>query len=68
MEPQSGCAMSSWEPGFGDLHLDPDLSTLRWVGRKERTVLCIADVVWPPVEAVAASPRAIRQKQPDRLA
>src|SRR4051794_33127374 len=29
MEPQRGYAMASWERGYGDFHLMPDLSTLR---------------------------------------
>src|SRR6185437_3001649 len=39
MDPQPGYAMASWERGYGDFHLLPDLDTLRripWLGRTAR--------------------------------
>ena len=41
-----GYAMSSWESGYGDMLLKPDLSTLRPVPWQEGTVMCLADVAW----------------------
>src|SRR5918912_3798411 len=29
MDPQPGYGMASWEKGYGDFHLEPDLATLR---------------------------------------
>ena len=36
MEPVSGYAFANWEKGYGDVHLVPDLTTLR-VPRGEQT-------------------------------
>src|SRR5438309_3380492 len=46
MTPVSGYAMSSWERGYGDFVMRPDLSTLRPVPWQEGTVLCLADLEW----------------------
>lgn len=66
MEPQKGYD-SGWASGYGDVHLRPDLTTLRWLAWRPRTVLCIADVIGPDGEEVAVSPRAILKKQIQRL-
>src|SRR6202047_2745559 len=39
-----GYAMSSWERGYGDMMLLPDLDTLRPVPWQEGTVICLSDV------------------------
>src|SRR5919199_3192905 len=36
MDPQPGYGMASWEKGYGDFHLEPDLATLRRVPRRGR--------------------------------
>ncbi len=41
-----GYAMSSWERGYGDMMMVPDISTLRPVPWQEGTVICLADVAW----------------------
>ena len=49
--------MSSWERGYGDFVLRPDLTTLRMVPWHEATALVLCDVEWAdgsPVVAVAA--------------
>ena len=63
-----GYAMSSWESGYGDMVLTPDLDTLRPVPWQEGTVVCLADVAWPDGSDVAASPRQILRGQLARLA
>jgi glutamine synthetase len=62
-----GYAMASWERGYGDFELVPDLSTLRPVPWQEGTAVCLADLRWPGGEEVAASPRQILRRQLARL-
>jgi len=63
-----GYAMSSWERGYGDFVLQPDLDTLRFVPWHEGTVLVLADVRWEDGTPVTASPRQVLRRQLDRLA
>ncbi|MBE2319711.1 glutamine synthetase [Solirubrobacter sp. CPCC 204708] len=63
-----GYAMSSWERGYGDFEMVPDLATLRPVPWHSRTALCLADLRWAGGEPVAASPRQILRAQLHRLA
>lgn len=63
-----GYAMSSWETGYGDMVMTPDLSTLRLVPWLPGTALVIADLSWADGSPVAVSPRAILRRQLDRLA
>jgi glutamine synthetase len=63
-----GYAMSSWERGYGDFVLRPDLATLRPVPWQEGTVLCLADVRWEDGSDVVASPRQVLRAQLARLA
>src|SRR5438876_10771303 len=46
MDPQPGYAMASWERGYGDFGLQPDLDTLRVIPCLEATALELSDVVW----------------------
>jgi len=68
MRTVEGYAMSSWERGYGDMVLAPDLDTLRPVPWQEGTVMCLADVRWPDGSDVVASPRQILRAQLARLA
>ena len=63
-----GYAMSSWERGYGDMLLVPDMATLRAVPWQEATVICLADVAWLDGKDVVASPRQILRRQLGRLA
>jgi glutamine synthetase len=63
-----GYAMSSWERGYGDMMMVPDISTLRPVPWQEGTVVCLADVAWLDGSDVLASPRQILRRQLARLA
>ncbi len=63
-----GYAMSSWERGYGDMMMVPDLATLRQVPWQEGTVICLADVAWLDGSDVLASPRQILRRQLARLA
>ncbi|MES1246222.1 MAG: glutamine synthetase family protein [Actinomycetota bacterium] len=47
MDPQPGYELASWERGYGDFGLHPDLSTLRRVPWHEATALVLCDVDVP---------------------
>ncbi len=68
MNTVEGYAMSSWEGGYGDFVLRPDLSTLRPMPWQEATVFVLADVAWGDGADVVASPRQILRRQLGRLA
>ncbi len=68
MNTVDGYAMSSWETGYGDFELRPDLDTLRRMPWHDGTALLIADLAWGDGSDVVASPRQILRRQLDRLA
>jgi glutamine synthetase len=68
MNTVDGYAMSSWERGYGDFEMKPDLETLRLTPWNEGTALCLADLHWGDGTPVIASPRQILRKQLERLA
>ena len=68
MDPQPGYTMASWERGYGDFHLTPDLATLRRVPWLEATALVLCDVAWEDGSPVVASPRQILKRQVERAA
>ncbi|MEU6221439.1 glutamine synthetase family protein [Streptomyces sp. NPDC047022] len=68
MNTVDGYDMSSWERGYGDFALHPDLDTLRRVPWNEGTAMLIADLAWNDGSPVAAAPRQILRRQLDRLA
>ncbi|HEX2130471.1 MAG TPA: glutamine synthetase family protein [Actinophytocola sp.] len=68
MNTVDGYAMSSWESGYGDFVMRPDLDTLRLVPWHPGTALVLADVEWVEGGPVPASPRQILRRQLDRLA
>ena len=68
MTPVEGFAMASWERGYGDFVMRPDLGTLRQIPWQEGTAMCLADIVWHDGSDVVASPRQILRRQLDRLA
>ncbi|MFP5320397.1 MAG: glutamine synthetase family protein [Acidimicrobiia bacterium] len=65
MEPVDGYAFASWQQGYGDVHLVPDLSTLRVCSWLDRTalVLCDAERDHAPV---AIAPRSVLARQVER--
>ncbi|MBU1315177.1 MAG: glutamine synthetase family protein [Alphaproteobacteria bacterium] len=68
METISGYKATSWETGYGDYTMKPDLSTLRRVPWLEGTAMVLCDVLDHHThEEVAHSPRAILKKQVARL-
>ncbi|MGW7608150.1 glutamine synthetase family protein [Streptomyces sp. NPDC054766] len=68
MNTVDGYAMSSWDRGYGDFAMHPDLGTLRRVPWNEGTALLIADLAWNDGSPVVAAPRQILRRQLERLA
>jgi glutamine synthetase len=68
MTPVDGYEMASWERGYGDFGMRPDLDTLRPVPWQQGTVLCLADLQWADGRDVVASPRQVLRGQLERLA
>ncbi|MGV9243621.1 glutamine synthetase family protein [Streptomyces sp. NPDC003710] len=68
MNTVDGYEMSSWDRGYGDFALHPDLSTLRRVPWHDGTALVVADLAWSDGSPVAAAPRQILRRQLERLA
>src|ERR1700676_5038425 len=66
MEPVPGYAAASWERGYGDFVLKPDLSTLRRLPWLDGPALVLTDVLDHHHEPVPHSPRAILKRQLDR--
>jgi len=68
MEPVPGYKATSWEKGYGDFVLKPDLATLRKTPWLPGTALVICDVLdHHSHEDVPHSPRAMLKKQLQRL-
>ncbi len=68
MNTVDGYEMSSWQHGYGDFEMTPDLDTLARVPWQDGTAVCLADIVWADGKPVVASPRQILRAQLDRLA
>ncbi len=69
MATPDGYQSTSWESGYGDYTMKPDLATLRPVPWLEATAMVLCDVVDHHThEEVPHSPRAVLKKQIARLA
>jgi len=68
MNTVDGYAMSSWDSGYGDMVMRPDMATLRLLPWLPGTALVMADLQWHSGDPVIAAPRAILRRQLDRLA
>jgi glutamine synthetase len=67
MEPIPGYAFASWELGYGDVHLVPDLDTLRMVDWQDRTALVLCDVHLAGGDGlVPIAPRSVLRAQAAR--
>ena len=63
MNTVAGYEMSSWERGYSDFALVPDMNTLRLIDWQPGAALVLADVAWLDHSDVVASPRQILRKQ-----
>ncbi|HST25052.1 MAG TPA: glutamine synthetase family protein [Gaiellaceae bacterium] len=66
MDPVPGYEIASWERGYGDFDLRPDLGTLRRIPWLEGTALVLCDVLWHDGTPVAPSPRQVLRRQIER--
>jgi glutamine synthetase len=62
-----GYDVSSWETGYADMGMAPDLATLRYLPWHDGTAMVIADLVDHEHELISVSPRTILKRQLERL-
>jgi len=63
-----GYAISSWERGYGDMAMIPDLDTLRLAPWLPGTAIVTADLTWLDETPVNPDPRQVLKRQVARLA
>src|SRR5436189_3637058 len=63
MDPLDGFKVASWEKGFGDFELRPDLETLRAIPWQTGAALVICDHVNAKGSLVAEAPRSVLRRQ-----
>ncbi len=63
-----GYAISSWERGYGDMAMKPDLATLRLAPWLPGTAIVTADLTWLDETPVNPDPRQVLKRQIARLA
>ena len=68
MDPLDGFQVASWDAGFGDFILRPDLGTLRLVPWQAGTALVICDHLHHDGSLVAEAPRSVLRRQLGLLA
>jgi glutamine synthetase len=66
MDPVPGYQIASWERGYGDFELRPDLATLRRIPWLEATAMVQCDVTWADGSPVRPSPRQVLRAQVER--
>ena len=69
MNPLPGFRFANWEAGYGDVHLVPDMATLRVATWLERTALVLCDVHGRADHALLdIAPRSVLRRQVERAA
>ena len=69
MEPVQGYAFASWQLGYGDVLLRPDMATLRRASWLERSAVVLCDVATADGSAhVEVAPRTMLRRQVERAA
>ncbi|MET8983422.1 glutamine synthetase family protein [Streptomyces sp. NPDC004539] len=68
MSAADGFALTSWEQGYQDLSVKPDLTAIRIVPWEARTALVMGDATAPDGRRVEVAPREILRRQLVRLA
>jgi glutamine synthetase len=67
MEPLPGFQYATWETGYGDFKMIPDLSTMRMVPWIDKTAMVICDIADEHTgELVEVAPRTILRRQVER--
>ncbi|WP_327131400.1 glutamine synthetase family protein [Streptomyces sp. NBC_01343] len=67
MNTVDGYEMSSWDRGYGDFAMHPDLATLRRIPWNPGSAFLLADLAWNDGSPVVAAPRQILRRQLERL-
>ena len=67
MATPDGYASTSWQSGYGDYVMKPDLATIRPMPWLEGTAMVLCDIVDHHQQPIPHSPRAILKKQIQRL-
>src|SRR6059036_990639 len=68
MEPLPGFKLTSWERGYGDMKLVPDLPTMRRIPWLPGTALVFCDVLGEDGELIEEAPRTVLKRQIARAA
>ncbi|OGK89858.1 MAG: glutamine synthetase [Candidatus Rokubacteria bacterium GWF2_70_14] len=68
MEPLPGFKLASWERGYGDMKLVPDLRTWRLIPWLPKTALVFCDVYTEEGEPIEEAPRWVLRRQVERAA
>src|SRR2546425_2624803 len=68
MEPLPGFKLTSWERGYGDMKMVPDLATLRLIPWLPKTALVFCDVYTEEGERIEEAPRWVLKRQLERAA
>lgn len=64
LDPIPGYAFSNWNTGYGDVHLEPDLATLRVADWLDRSAIVLCDARDSATDdAVSVAPRSILNRQ-----
>lgn len=67
MDPQDGFNLASWEKGFGDFEMRPDLSTLRILPWQPATAFVLCDLHHHENGLVEEAPRTVLRRQVEAL-
>jgi glutamine synthetase len=67
MNTVDGYEISSWDKGYGDFAMVPDLARMVIIPWHPKTALCLADLAWDDGAPVVQSPRQVLKHQLERL-
>ena len=68
MDPLEGFKLASWDQGYGDFAIVPDLSAIRLLPWQTSSAMVICDTKRDDGSLVAEAPRSVLRSQLDRLA
>jgi glutamine synthetase len=68
MEPLPGFRLTSWEKGYGDMQMVPDMGTLRLIPWLPNTALVFCDLYTEEGEPIEEAPRWVLRRQVERAA
>src|SRR4030095_9535526 len=68
MDPLDGFKLASWDRGYGDFPMKPDMASLRVLPWQKSTALVICDLWHDDGSLVGEAPRSVLRMMVDRLA